>query len=90
MNTATERIEARISAEDKALLAAAANINHESISKFVVRAAREAAKEDLKDEQTMPVPAAFFDAMAASLEEPAEPIKELASAVENYHRHVKR
>ncbi|GAA1084922.1 type II toxin -antitoxin system TacA 1-like antitoxin [Nocardiopsis metallicus] len=90
MSTATERIEVRVTPEDKALFLEAARINHESASKFVVRAAREAAEEVVEREQTTRVPAAFFDAMVESLEEPAEPIDELASAVRKHRSTVKK
>lgn len=90
MSTATERIEVRLTPEDKDLLLEAARISHESTSKFVVRVAREAAEEVVEREQTTTVPAAFFDAMVESLEEPAQPIEELASAVRKHRSIVKR
>ncbi|MBB6120690.1 DUF1778 domain-containing protein [Nocardiopsis algeriensis] len=90
MSTATERMEVRLTPEDRALLLEAARISHESASKFVVRAAREAAKEVMERERTTTVPAAFFDAMVESLEEPAQPIEELASAVRRHRSVVKR
>jgi uncharacterized protein (DUF1778 family) len=90
MGTATERVEIRVTPEDKALFLEAAQIRHESASRFVARAAREAAEEVLEREQTTTVPAAFFDAMIESLEEPAQPIKELSSAVRRHRSIVKR
>ncbi|MDE3719855.1 MULTISPECIES: type II toxin-antitoxin system TacA family antitoxin [Nocardiopsis] len=90
MSIATERIEVRVTPEDKALLLEAARISHESASKFVVRTAREAATEIVEREQATTVPAAFFDAMVESLEEPAQPIEELASAVRRHRSMVKR
>ena len=90
MSTASERIEVRVTPEGKALFLEAARIDHESASKFVVRAAREAAEEVVERERTIRVPAAFFDAMVASLEEPAEPIEELASAVRKQRSMVKK
>ncbi|WP_249352009.1 type II toxin-antitoxin system TacA family antitoxin [Nocardiopsis akebiae] len=67
MSTATERIEVRLTPEDKDLLLEAARISHGSDSEFVVRVAREAAEEVVQREQTTTVPAAFFDAMVESL-----------------------
>jgi uncharacterized protein (DUF1778 family) len=90
MSTATERMEVRLTPEDKSLLLEAAGINHESASGFVVRAAREAAKEVIERDQATVVPAAFFEAMVASLDEPAQPITELASAVQKHRDIVKR
>ncbi|WP_047869048.1 DUF1778 domain-containing protein [Nocardiopsis sp. RV163] len=90
MSTATERIEVRLTPEDKELLLEAARISHESTSKFVVRAAREAAEEIVEREQTTTVPAAFFDAMVESLEEPAQPIEALASAARKHRSVVNR
>lgn len=76
--------------EDKALFLKAARINHESAAEFVIRAAREAAVEVVERQQIIRVPAALFDPVAASLEEPAEPIEELASAVRKQHSMVKK
>ena len=90
MSTATERVEIRVTPEDKALFLEAAHIRHESVSRFVARAAREAAEEVIEREQTTTVPTAFFDAMVESLEEPAQPIEELASAVRRHRSIVKR
>ncbi|WP_028647506.1 DUF1778 domain-containing protein [Nocardiopsis sp. CNT312] len=90
MSTATERMEVRVSPEDKTLFLEAARLSHESASKFVVRAARDAAREVVEREQTTTVPAAFFDAMIESLEEPAEPVEELSSAVRKHRSIVKK
>ena len=90
MSTATERLEVRVSNEDKVLLLEAARLSHESASKFVVRAAREAAQAIVEREQSTTVPPAFFDAMIASLEEPSEPIEELSAAVRKHSSTVKK
>ncbi|MBE3000792.1 DUF1778 domain-containing protein [Nocardiopsis sp. HNM0947] len=90
MSTATERLEVRVSQEDKELLLEAARLSHESTSKFVVRAAREAAQELVEREQSATVPPEFFDAMIDSLDEPAEPIEELSAAVRKHRSTVKK
>lgn len=83
-------MEVRVTPQDKALLLAAAQINHESVSKFVVRAARAAAQEVVEREQTTTVPAEFFDAMVESLDNPGQAIEELASAVKKHRDIMKR
>lgn len=69
MSAATERIDIRVTPEDKALFLEAARLSHESVPEFVVRTAREAALKVVKREQITRVPAVSSDPMAASLED---------------------
>lgn len=83
------RLEVRISEEDKELIERAARSNHETTAAFVRRSAREAAREVLRDEVTL-VPPEFYEAMVASLSEPVEPNKALASAAKRSREVLKR
>jgi uncharacterized protein (DUF1778 family) len=67
----TERLHFRVRAETQARLRSAAEIEHESLTEFVLSAAEERAEAVLSRRTT--VPAEFFDAMFEALSEPPHP-----------------
>lgn len=73
-----ERIETRVSPADRARIGAAAQARHESVARFVSRAALKEADEVLGRQVDVTwMPAAQFDGLIAALDQPAEAIAEL-------------
>lgn len=73
-----ERIETRVSPADRARIGAAALARHESVARFVSRAALKEADEVLGREVDVTwMPVAQFDDLMAALDQPAETIPEL-------------
>ena len=70
---ALERIETRVTPADRERIGAAAKVRHESIAKFVSRAALKEADDVLRREvDVTTMPADQFDALLAALNHPAE------------------
>lgn len=67
----TERLHFRVRADIEARLRSAAEMEHESLTEFVLSAAEERA-ESVLSRQTV-LPADFFDAMFDALSEPPHP-----------------
>lgn len=70
MATKTDRIEARVSSEQRAQLDWAARAEGTSLSSFVIDAALDRAAEVVRAEMTSAVPATYFDDLVASLDRP--------------------
>jgi uncharacterized protein (DUF1778 family) len=79
-----ERLEARVTAEQKELLRRAAALRGRSLTDFVVSSAQEAAEEVVRAHQVITLgpedSAAFVEALLA----PAEPNEALRAAYERY------
>jgi uncharacterized protein (DUF1778 family) len=69
--TSTERLHFRVRADTQARLRTAAEIEHESLTDFVLSAAEERAEAVLSRRTT--VPTEFFDAMFEALSKPPRP-----------------
>lgn len=69
MATKTERLEARVARTDRELIELAASSTGESVSAFMVGAAVGRAEEVLAEATTTTVPADYFDALMAALDE---------------------
>jgi uncharacterized protein (DUF1778 family) len=81
MSAATARIEVRVSPQVKAHIENAAALEDTSVSSFVVVAAAERADEVIRRHEThTAVPAEFFDALIAALDEPAVVVPALEKA----------
>jgi uncharacterized protein (DUF1778 family) len=80
----TERLEARISADQKALFQQAAEAQGRTLTDFVIASAHEAAVRALQDLQTIRLNAEESQAFARALLEPAEPNARLRAAAERY------
>lgn len=70
MAAKTHRMEARLDAETDQLIARAAELTNESVSGFVVRAARAEADRVLARMDVTVMPAEQFDALIESLDQP--------------------
>ena len=80
------RLEARISAEEKALLKQAADLEGCSLTEFVVRSAREAARKAVREHQMMSLTARDTEALVKALLNPPAPSKTLKRAAERYRK----
>jgi uncharacterized protein (DUF1778 family) len=70
MPAKTRRMEARVDPETDELIARAAELTHESVSSFVVRAARAEADRVLARTDVTVMPADQFDALIEALDQP--------------------
>lgn len=86
MSAATARIEVRVSPEVKARIEDAASLGDTTVSNFVIAAATARADDVLRRHEThTTVPAAFFDDLIASLDEPAQANPALVAAIRRAH-----
>jgi uncharacterized protein (DUF1778 family) len=81
-----ERLEARITAEQKALLSRAAELRGRSLTDFVVSSAQEAAHETIREHESMRLSKRDRQAFVAALLEDAEPGERLQRAADRYRR----
>ena len=72
MAVKSDRLEARVSPEQRSRLEWAASIAGTSVSAFVIDAAVERAEELTAAESATTVPADFFDRLVAALDSPGE------------------
>lgn len=84
MAVKTDRMEARVSPEERERIERAASVAGLSASAFMVGAAVERAEEVIAEATTTTVPADYFDELLAALDEP-ERAPRLAKAVKNAH-----
>jgi uncharacterized protein (DUF1778 family) len=87
MSTALkERLEARISREQKRLLAEAAGLRGQSLSEFVVQSAQEAARRTLEEYRVITLTQRDRDAFVKALLKPATPSSALKKAADRYRK----
>jgi uncharacterized protein (DUF1778 family) len=86
MSTKTERVEARLSLEQRTRIERAAEYVGESMSTFIVGAAVERADELIAAHFATVVPADYFDQLLAALDEPTEPSPILSAAAKRARR----
>lgn len=79
MSTKAERVEARLTAGQRRQIEQGAALAGESVSSFMVAAALQRAESVVSEQATTVVPAAYFDRLVASLDEP-DPAPRLARA----------
>ncbi len=82
----TARIELRAEPEREQRIRAAARLNNQSVTSFVLDAASERAEEVLRAASTTRVPADFFDALHQALSRPPEPNPALQQAARRARR----
>ncbi|MBK5288927.1 MAG: DUF1778 domain-containing protein [Acidimicrobiia bacterium] len=70
MAVKTERLEARVSPEERARLEWAARVAGTSVSTFVIDAAVDRAEVLIAAEMSTTVPAAYFESLLEALDEP--------------------
>ncbi len=86
MSVKTERVEARLSPEQRTRIEQAAGYAGESMSTFMVSAAVDRAEELIAARTATVVPSAYFDQLLAALDAPAEPSPRLAAAAKRARR----
>jgi uncharacterized protein (DUF1778 family) len=79
MASRTERIEARIDPDSAERIRYASALEHTSLSGFMVAAAAEKAERVIADHAYTLVPSDYFDRLLEVLDEPAEPVPEIAA-----------
>jgi len=84
--TLKERLEARISREQKRLLTEAAGLRGQSLSEFVVQSAQEAARRTIEEYRIMALSQRDRDAFVKALLKPPAPSSALKKAAERYRR----
>jgi len=82
----SERLEARITPEQKALLSRAAELRGRSLTDFVVSSAQEAARETIREHERLTLSERDRQAFVAALLEDAEPGERLRRAADRYRR----
>jgi len=80
----TERLEARLTAEQKALLTRAAELGGRSLTDFVVHSAQEAAKQVVREHEAVTLGEQDRRAFVAALLEEIEPGDRLRQAADRY------
>jgi len=88
MNTKTERIEARLNPEQKALLAQAAALEGKSLSDFVISNAYEAAKRVVQENALLALTVRDREMFVKALLEDAPPNSRLKQAAEHYQKNL--
>lgn len=81
-----QRLEARITPEQKELLQQAAALEGTSLSDFVVRSAQRAAEQSIRDHAVITLTARESQAFVEALLEPAAPNAALRAAAEHYRQ----
>lgn len=79
-----DRLEARISKEQKALLLQAASLTGRSLTDFVVQSAQEAAMRTIQENEIIRLNASESRAFAEALLNPREPSPRLRAAAKRY------
>ena len=85
MAVKTERMEARVSPDERERIERAAAASGVSVSAFMVSAAVDRAEEVIAEATTTIVPADYFDALLTALDE-VEPAPRLVRAAEDARR----
>jgi uncharacterized protein (DUF1778 family) len=90
-NTAKrDRLEARITPEQKALFQRAADLSGRSLTDFVVASVEAAAEEAIRNHQVMQLSARDTELFLAALENPPPPNEYLRAAAREYEARVIR
>ncbi|MBI3977406.1 MAG: DUF1778 domain-containing protein [Chloroflexi bacterium] len=79
-----ERLEARVTSEQKALFQRAADLSGRSLSDFVIRSVQAAAEEAIRTHQVLELTARETEAFVAALENPPAPNERLRAAARRY------
>ena len=83
-NRKRERIEARVSAEQKALIERAAQLRGSSLSEYLVRCAQDAAERDLRDHEMITLSARDSQIFIEALLDPQPANAALRAAARDY------
>lgn len=85
MAVKTDRMEARVSPDERARIETAASLAGQSVSSFLVSVAVERADAIIAESTTTVVPSRYFDELLAALDTP-EPAPRLAKAAKQVRR----
>lgn len=85
----SERVEARLSPEERDRIGRAAAFQGESMSAFIVAAAAQRAEEVIAERSSTVVPPDYFDQLLAALDEAPEPSPRLAAAAKKARRRAR-
>ena len=86
----TTRLEARITAEQKAMIERAAAYEGRSVSDFVIHSVQEAAKAVVREHETLWLNRQQSEALVQMLLDAPEPNAALQEAAQEYRRQVRR
>jgi len=86
----SERLEARISSEQKALFQRAAELQGRTLTDFVIASVHESAVKAIAELEAIRLTVADSRAFAEALLHPREPVPELRAAAERYKKLVGR
>ena len=91
-NTApkAERLEARVTTQQKQLLQRAADLSGRSLTDFVISVAQEAALKTIQEFGVVALSGADQQAFVRALVHPPEPNSKLRSAWKRYKKHLKK
>jgi uncharacterized protein (DUF1778 family) len=84
----SERLEARISSEQKALFQRAAELQGRTLTDFVIASVHESAVKTITELEVIRLTGADSRAFAEALLHPREPAQELRAAAERYRKMV--
>ncbi|HQZ85087.1 MAG TPA: DUF1778 domain-containing protein [Actinomycetota bacterium] len=87
---ASERLEVRLRPEAQRRLRLAADLQHVSVSAFILTAGLESAERVIEEVNSWPVPLAIFEELETALDAPAEPNSTLAAAIQEAAELVER
>jgi len=79
-----ERLNARLSAEQKRVLEKAAALNHQPLSQFVVSSAQQAAEQVIREHEVITLSVRDSQALMDALRNPGPPSPTLVEAAERY------
>lgn len=84
MSTATDRLEMRLPAEEKGLLARAAQLEGVKLSQFVLGPALKRARRIIADAEQVTVSAKGYSSVLDALANPPKPTQALTAAMRDY------
>jgi uncharacterized protein (DUF1778 family) len=82
-----DRLDVRISTDDKDLIEAAATLKGQKMSAFVIESMRSVSKQIIESAKTISVSDAAWTNFVAMLENPPEPTESLRRAVRSLKKH---
>lgn len=88
MATKTDRVEARLSTDERLRIRRAAELAGQSISSFMVAAAVEKAEQVITENMVTVVPADYFDRLVAEIDK-TEPAPRLARAAKRVRQRAR-
>jgi uncharacterized protein (DUF1778 family) len=85
-----QRLEVRVSSEQDALIRQAADLEHRTLTAFVLETVTERARAVVRDHQDLVLSGEAFERFLAELDKPPEPVPELVELFARYPRTAKR